>query len=119
MSVLGFLGIDAQPGVMRQVIFRGSARLLFRELEKVVVKAVGVFPIEAGPKSGFADGLTSGRDHRLIVVSRAADHVAVGLDVAHGGKVRLKVTVRVNRSAGGTKGVSSGEQLPLSLLLSL
>ena len=85
-EIFGFLGVDAEPGKMRQEKLRGARGLILRELAKIVTKAINRAAIVASPEGGFADGLTPGRDHRLIVVGRAADHMAVGLDVAHGGK---------------------------------
>ena len=38
--VLGFLGIDAEPGEMRQAEFRGALRLVVRQLAKIIVKAL-------------------------------------------------------------------------------
>ena len=39
-EVFGFLGVDAEPGKMRQEKFRGARRLILRELAKIVTEAV-------------------------------------------------------------------------------
>src|SRR5262249_25499346 len=84
LHVLGFLGVDAQPGEMRQTEFGGALRFVIGELAEVIVEAFRPAAIVARPKGGFADGLAAGGDHRLVIVSHAADHVSVGFDIAHG-----------------------------------
>ena len=82
--VFGFLGVDAQPGVMRQAVLGGALGLMLRQLAEVVVEAVGGLAVEAGPEGGLADRGAAGEGHGLIVVGGAAHHVAVRFDVTHG-----------------------------------
>jgi hypothetical protein len=110
-SVFGFLGVDAEPSVMREVIFGGTPWLVFGELQEIVVKTVGVFPVVAGPEGGFADSGAAGGDHGSIVIGGAANHVSVGFDVAHGGE-RLRCSVDVFQQ--GQRG-RNGTGQPLSL----
>ena len=86
-EVFGFLGVDAQPGEMREEKFRGAGRLVLGDLAEIIAKTVNRAAIKAGPKRGFTDGDATGRDHGLIVVGGAAHHMTVGLDVAHGRRI--------------------------------
>ena len=83
LRVLGLLRVDAQPAKMRQPKLRRALRLVVGELAEVVVEAVDGRAVEARPEGRLAHGGAPGGDHVLIVVSRAADHVAVRFDVAH------------------------------------
>ena len=83
-DVLRFLRIDAQPAEVRQSVACGAGGLEFGELTEIVAEAVDRGAVESGPERGLADGGTAGGDHVDVVVRRAADHVAVGFDVAHG-----------------------------------
>jgi len=82
-QILGFLGIDAKPGKMRQTKLRGALRLVFRELAKIIVKAISGTAVEAGPERGLADRLATGGRHSDIIISDPADHVRMRLDVFH------------------------------------
>ena len=89
LHILGFLGVDAEPAEVRQAVLGGTGRLVFGELAEVVAEAVHRRAVVAGPEGGFAYGGAAGGDHVEVVIRGAADHVAVGFDVAHG--VRKKV----------------------------
>ena len=83
-EVFGFLRVDAEPGKMRQEKLRRARRLVVGQLAEVIAKSIRRAAVKSRPKRRLADRRTSGRDHRLIIVGRAADHVAVRFDVAHG-----------------------------------
>ena len=83
-EVFGFLRVDAEPGKMRQEKLRRARRLVVGQLAEVIAKSIRRAAVKSRPKRGLADRRAPGRDHRLIVVGRAADHVAVRFDVAHG-----------------------------------
>jgi hypothetical protein len=68
---------------MLQTEFSGALWFVFGELAEVIVEAISAASVEAGPKSGFANGFAAGGGHGLVIVGSAADHVAVGFDVAH------------------------------------
>ena len=83
--VLGFLGIDAEPGEMRQAELGGAFGFVLGELAEVVAKAGGGTAVEARPEGRFANGLAAGHGQREVIVRDAADHVGVGFDEAHQG----------------------------------
>jgi hypothetical protein len=92
LQILRFLRIDAQPAVVLDAELGGALRLILGDLAEVVVEAVGAGTVKACPEGGFADGLTTGDGHALVVVRGAADHVAVGFDVVHpGGSSKFQV----------------------------
>ena len=84
-EVVGFLGVDAEPGEVGEMVACGAAWLVVCELAEVVVEALGAGAVEAGPEGGLADGDAACHDHGEVVVGDAADHVGVGLYVLHGG----------------------------------
>lgn len=53
------------------------------ELLEIVVESGGRSPVKSGPECRLADGKAAGRNHGLVVVGRATDHVGVRFDVAH------------------------------------
>jgi len=53
------------------------------QLAKVIPKAVGRAPIEAGPKGRFADRDAAHPGERGVVIGDARHHVDVGVDVVH------------------------------------
>ena len=87
-NVFGFLRVDAEPGVMLEAEFGGALGFVFGELEEVIVEAIRAAAVEAGPESRFANGFATGDGHGLVIVGGAADHVAVGFDVAHRKKAK-------------------------------
>ena len=53
------------------------------QLTKVIVKSLRRAAIKSGPKRRLTNRLTSGHHHRLIIIRRPADHVAVRFDISH------------------------------------
>ena len=87
-DVLGFLGVDAQPGIMRMPNWAAPFGLDFGEVAEVIAEALGGAAIEPGPERRLADGDAAALGHAMIVVGDARDHVDVGVDVGwHGGWV--------------------------------
>ena len=81
--LFSFLGVDAQPGEMRQTEFGSAFRLVLGELAKVIVKAVDGTAVEPGPEGRFANRQASRRGDFHVVIGDAADHVGVRFDVFH------------------------------------
>ncbi len=54
-GVIGFLGIDAEPGEVFDAESGGAFWFVFGELAEVVVEAIGGRAIEAGPEGWFAE----------------------------------------------------------------
>ena len=82
-EVLGLLGVEAQPAEMGQAVLGRPGGLVLGQLSEVVAKPLDRTSVESRPEGRLAHGGAPGGDHVLIVVSRAADHVAVRFDVAH------------------------------------
>ena len=74
---------------MRQPKHRGTTRLVLGQLAKVIVKSLCRAAIEACPKRRLTHRLTACHDHRLIIIRRPADHVAVRFDISHRGNQSL------------------------------
>ena len=88
-DVLRFLRVNAKPRVMRKAEHRGTTRFVLGQLTKIIVKALCGAAIEAGPECRFAYRLAPSHDHRLIIIRRPADHVAVRFDISHRGNQSL------------------------------
>ena len=82
-EVFGLLGIDAKPAIVSEAELGGTLRFVAGELAKVIVKASGGTAVETGPEGWFAHGQAAGGDHGAVIIRYPADHVGVGLDVAH------------------------------------
>ena len=68
---------------MRDAIFLRAGGLVLRKLTKIIVEAISRFTIKACPESRLTNGRTTCQSHRFIVISRATDHVSMGLDISH------------------------------------
>ena len=86
LDVLGFLGVDAQPGVMADAELGGPLRLDLGEMAEVIAKALGGAAIEPGPEGRLADGDAAALGHAMVVVGDAGDHVDVRVDVGGHGR---------------------------------
>ena len=82
-DVLGFLGVDAQPGVMLNPRPAGPRRFEFGQLAKVIAKTVDAAAVESRPERRFADGDAAHPRHPLVVIRHTGNHVHVGVDVIH------------------------------------
>jgi len=83
LDVLGFLGIDAEPGKMGEAEPGGALRLVFGELPEIVLKPGRRPAVEARPERRLANGPASRQRHVRVIVGDAADHVGVGFEIAH------------------------------------
>ena len=81
-EVFGFLGVEADPGVVLDGELGGAFGFGFGELAEVVEEAGGG-AVVAGPEGGFGDGADAGEGHGFVVGGGAGDHVAVGVDEEH------------------------------------
>jgi len=82
-GVVCFFRVDAEPAVVVDPVFGGALGFVIRELAVVVVKPLGGCAVESRPECRFADGFAASEGHRLVIVSRATDHVGVWFDVFH------------------------------------
>ncbi len=94
-DVLGLLGIDAQPRVVRDAVGGGAAGLVVGQLAEVVAESLHARPIEARPERRLADHHAAGQGHALVVVGGAGHHVDVGVDVLH--RVLISLGPRLSR----------------------
>ncbi len=82
-NVLGFLGVDAQPGVVVDAVFGRAFRLDVEQVAEIIGEAGGAGPIEAGPERRLRHRHHAGTGHVQVVVGGAADAVDVRVDVFH------------------------------------
>jgi histidinol dehydrogenase len=104
LHVFRFLGIDANPAVMIDPILGGSERFHLREKPKVIGEAGSRRTIITRPEGGFTDRDDAAASHVLIIVSRSADAVNVGIDELH---ADLSLKMVCTFSARATPGVSN------------
>ncbi len=83
LAVVRFLRVHRHPGVVLDAVLRGALRLELGELAEVVLEAVGVAAVPAGPERRLGDRDAARQRHLLVVVGRARHHVRVMIDVLH------------------------------------
>ena len=83
-EVLGFFGIEADPGVVVDAELGGTGGFEGSEVVEVVEEAFGG-AVEAGPEGGFGDGDDAGEGEGFVVGGGAGDHVDMRVDEEHEG----------------------------------
>src|SRR5262249_5171249 len=82
-DVLGFFGVDAQPGVVLHTVPACAGGLKLGQLPEVIAKTVDTAAVEAGPECRLTEGHAAHLGQRLVVVGHTGDHVNVRIDVIH------------------------------------
>jgi hypothetical protein len=82
-DVLGLLRVDAEPGMMRDLVEPRAVPLELDELAEVVAEPLGPRTVEPRPERRLAHQDAAGQGHPLVVVRGPRDHVDVRVDVIH------------------------------------